>query len=77
MSACAKYFRHTAPDIRFTDLVHGIVDSSKGVSASDVKRKLERKGYDLSEYANPLALIHQTLKRLERSGRITKWDGKS
>jgi hypothetical protein len=65
--------------VRFTDIVHSIVNNSEheGVSASDVKKKLQEKGYDLSDYSNPVALIHQTLKRLAKDGRIERReDGK-
>ncbi|HEY3771066.1 MAG TPA: hypothetical protein VGN44_20505 [Candidatus Angelobacter sp.] len=65
--------------VRFTDIVHSIVNNSndEGVSASDVKKKLQEKGYDLSEYSNPVALIHQTLKRLAKDGRVERRaDGK-
>jgi hypothetical protein len=64
--------------VRFTDMILSIVSSVEGgVVASDVKRILEDKGYDLSEYSNPSALIHQTLKRLHKDGRIVRTkDGK-
>src|SRR5437016_5671747 len=50
--------------VRFTDMVQSIVNRSEdeGISASEVKKALEERGYDLSEYSNPSALIHQTLK---------------
>jgi hypothetical protein len=39
-------------------------------SANDVRYWLERQGFDLSEYSQPLATISVTLRRLEASGRV-------
>ncbi|MBZ5525081.1 MAG: hypothetical protein LAP21_22885 [Acidobacteriia bacterium] len=73
-----KFSLNALVGVRFTDMVHSIVNSSEeGVSASDVKEQLQNRGYDFSEYSNPMALIHQTLKRLAKDGRITpKGNGK-
>lgn len=64
--------------IGFTDLVHSIVRSSGlEMSATEVRDAIKTSGYDLSEYANPLGFIHQTLKRLAKDGRIADiGDGK-
>lgn len=57
--------------IGFTDLIHSIIRSSGlEMSAKEVRDALKDRAYDLSEYANPLAFIHQTLKRLAKDGRI-------
>jgi len=39
-------------------------------SANDVRYWLERQGFDLSEYSQPLATISVTLRRLEASRRV-------
>jgi hypothetical protein len=39
-------------------------------SAIDIRYWLERQGFDLSEYSQPLATISVTLRRLETSGRV-------
>jgi len=40
------------------------------LSANAVREWLEREGFDLSEYSQPLATISVTLRRLEKSGRV-------
>jgi len=40
------------------------------LSASEVRHWLEREGFDLSDYSQPLATISVTLRRLEKSGRV-------
>lgn len=40
------------------------------ISPVEVRDGLLFYGYDIGRYANPLALIHQTLKRLVAAGRI-------
>ena len=39
-------------------------------SANEVREWLEREGFDLSDYSQPLATISATLRRLENSGRV-------
>ena len=56
------------------------------LSAHDVRHWLEREGFDLSQYSQPLATVSVTLRRLEASGRVKatrvgrkvsyKWIGK-
>lgn len=40
------------------------------LSANEVRTWLEKKGFDLSDYSQPLATISVTLRRLEKSGRV-------
>src|SRR5439155_15436305 len=40
------------------------------VSASEVKNRMEAKGFDFSEYSNPLASIHTVLQRLVKGGKV-------
>ena len=40
------------------------------LSANEVREWLEKEGFDLSEYSQPLATISVTLRRLEKSGRV-------
>jgi len=40
------------------------------LSASEVRHWLEREGFDLSDYSQPLATISVTLGRLAESGRV-------
>ena len=44
--------------------------TSASLTAKDVKEQLEREGFDLSEYTQPLAVIYTTLTRLSDSGRV-------
>ena len=40
------------------------------LSAHEVRYWLEREGFDLSQYSQPLATVSVTLRRLEASGRV-------
>ena len=40
------------------------------LSANEVRVWLEKEGFDLSDYSQPLATISVTLRRLEKSGRV-------
>ena len=40
------------------------------LSAHEVRHSLEREGFDLSQYSQPLATVSVTLRRLEASGRV-------
>jgi hypothetical protein len=40
------------------------------LSASEVKKRMEAKGFDFSKYSNPLASIHTVLKRLVKSRQV-------
>ena len=42
----------------------------QSLSANEVREWLEREGFDLSDYSQPLATISVTLRRLEKSGRV-------
>jgi hypothetical protein len=60
-----------AAGVGFTELVLGIINrSSKPLSPAQVKGTFVLFGYDVSGYSNPLALVHQTLKRLASQGKI-------
>ena len=39
------------------------------ISASDLKTRMEAKGFDFSKYASPLATLHTVLNRLVKSGK--------
>jgi hypothetical protein len=40
------------------------------LSASEVKQRMEAKGFDFSKYSNPLASIHTVLQRLVKSHQV-------
>jgi hypothetical protein len=40
------------------------------VSASDLKSRMEARGFDFSKYSNPLASIHTVLQRLVKSSQV-------
>ncbi len=40
------------------------------LSASELKQRMEVKGFDFSKYSNPLASIHTVLQRLVKSGKV-------
>jgi hypothetical protein len=47
-------------------------EASVGLMPNQVKAKLSDAGFDLSKYANPSAVIHNTLKRLETQGEVVQ-----
>jgi hypothetical protein len=47
-------------------------DADVGLMPNQVKAKLSDAGFDLSKYANPSAVIHNTLKRLETQGEVVQ-----
>lgn len=58
-------------NVGFTDLVLGIVNrSATPLTPAQVKSTMLLFGYDVTQYSNPLAMIHQSLKRLATQGRI-------
>ena len=40
------------------------------LTANELRVELEKEGFDLSEYTQPLAVIFTTLQRLKKSGRV-------
>ena len=40
------------------------------LSASDLKTRMEAKGFDFSKYTSPLAILHTVLNRLAKSGKV-------
>lgn len=60
------------------DLTMGITEASRLIlkdkffpmTASDLKKGLEARKFDLSRYSNALAVIHTVLKRLAKSGEV-------
>ena len=40
------------------------------LSASDLKTRMEAKGFDFSKYTSPLAILHTVLNRLVKSGKV-------
>jgi hypothetical protein len=53
------------PEIGFTDAVREVLKSSnKYLSPVDIRNTLRDRGFNLEKYRNPLAAIHQILKRL-------------
>jgi len=57
----------------FTDAVRQVLILNKEkMSALEVKEALEKKGFSLSGYANPLSSIYKILSRLDEKGEVTK-----
>jgi len=62
--------------IGIAQAIEALVNGSQNpVSATDIRDSLLFYGYDIGRYANPLALIHQTLKRLAANRRIREIRG--
>jgi len=48
-----------------------LAHSNLPLSPMQIRDGLEKRGFDLSDYANAMAVIHNTLKRLEGQGELT------
>jgi DNA-binding PadR family transcriptional regulator len=60
-----------SPDVGFTDAIREILNADAGFtyhSPVSVRNVLEKNGFDLKKYKNPLASIHTILKRLVKQG---------
>jgi len=61
------------PDQGITDAIRTVLAQSKiPLSAPEIKSALARLGFDLSEYSNASAVIHNTLTRLERQRQVAR-----
>ncbi len=64
----AEVMKH---QLGITQIIKAILNqSSEWLSPVQVRDELRRMGFELSHYANPMALIHQSLIRLAADGRI-------
>jgi hypothetical protein len=60
-------------ELGITDAIREVLASSKmPMSAPVIKSELVNRGLDLSGYANPAAVIHNTLTRLEKQGEVAR-----
>ncbi|HWZ42185.1 MAG TPA: hypothetical protein VNW97_01850 [Candidatus Saccharimonadales bacterium] len=60
------------PEIGLQEIVFTCIRMSpKPLTPVEVRDQLQVVGYDTSGYANPLAVIHGAINRLEKSGKIT------
>ncbi len=60
-------------ELGITNAIREVLASSKiPMSASFIKRELMNRGLDLSWYANPGAVIHNTLTRLEKQSEVVR-----
>jgi hypothetical protein len=48
-----------------------LTESKSPMTPTQIKTALSARGFDMSEYANAAAVIHNTLKRLERQKELT------
>jgi len=54
-----------------TELARAILEEAfLPLSASELKKRMETKGFDFSKYASPLATLHTVLNRLVKSGKV-------
>jgi len=62
-------------EVGISDAIRQILsESTTGLSAPEIKKALARGSFGLEQYSNPLAVIHNTLARLEKQGEITRYD---
>src|SRR5882762_8141710 len=60
-------------DAGITDAIRAVFASSgMTLSVGDVRRAVERAGFDLSNYVNPSAVVNNTVGRLERQGELVR-----
>lgn len=60
-----------AGDMGISDAIRQLLIESKApLTPPEIRNYLSDKGFDFSAYANPLAVIHNTLKRLNKQGEI-------
>src|ERR1700693_1673443 len=56
-------------DMGISDAIrHLLIESKAPLTPPEIRNYLAEKGFDFSAYANPLAVIHNTLKRLNKQG---------
>ncbi|MBZ5508425.1 MAG: hypothetical protein LAO78_23445 [Acidobacteriia bacterium] len=56
-----------------TDAIRAVMEKTiTPLGATQIRDGLAAQGFDLSEYANELAVIHNTLNRLQRQGEVVK-----
>lgn len=56
---------HEARDLGIQECCYRVLqDAQQALSAITIRRHLEEEGVDLKRYANPLAVIHTSLKRI-------------
>jgi len=51
-------------------ILKSLRETHNSLSANDVRDWLEREGYDLSDYSQPLGTVSETLRRLAASGHV-------
>jgi hypothetical protein len=60
-----------ATDLGFKDATTLVIRSAKAALApTEIRDELRRLGYDIDSYSNPMASLHQVLKRLEAQNEI-------
>jgi hypothetical protein len=63
--------------VELTQAIEAIVNGSfNPISPIEVRDTLVFYGYNIGRYANPMAMVHQTLKRLVADGRIGEFRGR-
>jgi hypothetical protein len=69
-----KYYLNDAPsDPGITDAIRAVLmHSGTTMSLADVRKGLEAIGFDLSNYANPSAVVNNTVNRLERQREVIR-----
>jgi hypothetical protein len=70
-----KFARETATKVELTtgltELARiTLTEAYVPLSAGELKKRMEAKGFDFSKYSSPLASIHTVLKRLVKSGQV-------
>jgi hypothetical protein len=69
----AEFINQVPADPGITNAIRQVLASSKiPMNPTEIKLGLESIGFDLSEYANSGAVIHNTLARLERQGEVAR-----
>jgi len=65
--------KHLEGDLGITDQVRGVMKAQGNnyLLPMQVRQQVEARGFNMAGYSNPMAVIHQVLKRLERQGELS------
>jgi hypothetical protein len=63
------------PDMGISDAIRHLLKSAQvPLTPGEIKTRLTTRGFDMSSYASPGAVVHNTLKRLEAQKEVTRSD---
>jgi len=70
VSAGLPFAQEPAADFGITTGIRRILSAGMPMTATELRDALVQHGFDLNQYANEMAVIHNTIKRLQRQDEI-------